>query len=122
MKFSNRNLAVIGGVVVVIIAGVVLLGHKNSPPKVLQPTASPSPTASVSPTPTIDRSKVRTDFITNCTKMLGKNSVSKCNCIADYLSAHYNDIELAKIYVEYHSTNKVPAEIKTAVQSCSSKK
>ena len=121
MKFSNRNLAIIGGIVIVAIAGVILLRSKNSSSKVLQPTASPSPTTSASPTPAVDRAKIRAEFISSCTKMVGQNHLSECNCTADYLSAHYNDIELAKLYVEYHSSNKVPAEIKTAVQSCTSK-
>ena len=121
MKMSGRNLGIIIGIVFVVIAGVVLLGHKNSSPKVSQPTTSPSSLPTASPAFTIDRAKVRTDFISSCTKTIGRNSATECNCIADYLSAHYNDAELAKLYMEYHTSNKVPTEIKTAVQSCSSK-
>jgi uncharacterized protein (UPF0333 family) len=61
--------------------------------------------------------KVRSDFINTCHTQ-GKYEISECNCAADYLSTKYSDIDLAKMYVEYHKTKKVPSALEEAANVC----
>ena len=135
MKMSNKNLGIIVAVVILVgIAAFLLLrGHTTttinnsikSPPKVVvnsaKPLVSSSPIASPPLYTAAEKEKVRSEFVTTCTARTDQKSSSICSCAADYLSTHYSDIELAKMYVQYHSFNEVPQEVKTAINSCASK-
>lgn len=96
--------------------------HENIPP-------SPSPVASISPSPIPSpssinpavRAAVRVSFIKNC-QSKGKASQGYCSCAADYLSKKYSDQELEKMYVDYHTSNKLPSDVMSAVdQECNNK-
>ena len=130
MKLSGRSLGIAIAVAIVVVAGVIFLVTKNNSPKptAVNPTEIPSLTQSPSPeTSTTEitaayRAKVRSDFMNDCVKTLGYNSTSECSCAADYLGAHYSDADLAKLYVQYHSSGKIPEAVKTAVNAaCPSK-
>jgi hypothetical protein len=138
MKISNRNLGIIIVVAIIIAVGVAFLIHNNTSPKHtavnsintttnLQPTEIPSPAESASPSasptqyPSAYRKQVRTDFINDCSKVIGQNRTSECTCAADYLAAHYTDTELISLYLKYHLSGKIPVEVKTALGSCSPK-
>jgi hypothetical protein len=129
MKMSKRNLGIIIAAAIVIVGVVLLISKNNSPkPTAVSPAQIPSPAVSASPeAKTIgitaaERAKVRADFISDCVKTLGYGSSSQCSCAADYLAAHYSDADLAKLYVQYHSSGKIPEAVKTAVtKACPSK-
>lgn len=100
--------------------------------KMVTPAISPQPTLQITPqftsTPTSSskysasiRAKVRAEFIKNCTNHYGQKYASACNCGADYLAANYSDDDLAKVYVEYHTTGKVTPEIQKAIDACQDK-
>jgi hypothetical protein len=130
MKVSSRNLGIIIVVVIIIVAGVALLMHNSASSKQVgvNPTKAPSPAESASPAGSTSgfsaayRAKVRSNFMNDCAKTLGYGSTSECSCAADYLGAHYSDADLAKLYVQYHESGKIPEAIKTAVgAACPSK-
>jgi hypothetical protein len=121
----------LGIIIIVIIIGIGVffqLTNKskstNQNPIINPPTETISPT--VTPTPSSQysdeiRAKVRSDFINSChTK--AKYSITVCNCAADYLSKNYSDEALAKMYLEYHTSNIVPKDLETAADVCNSKK
>jgi len=88
----------------------------------VSPTAAvQSPTAAPTLIPSALRAKVRSDFIKNCTTTVGSQYLSACNCAADYLAAHYSDVQLAEMYVAYHSSNKVTPEIQKVIDACKTK-
>lgn len=126
MKISSRKLGIIIVAAVVVFAGIAFLVIKNnsSKPSVAE-TATPVETASPEPSTlgvsTADREQVRSDFINDCTKVVGQSRVTDCTCTADYLATHYSDAELAKLYLQYHSSGTIPQEVKTAMSSCTSK-
>jgi hypothetical protein len=135
MKISKIGLMVM--VTILFIGIMVALGNK---PKTVNPvtlitTPTQAPAANVSNAPTIKptvmitsapryseavKAQVRSEFIKNCTTK-GHYSVSECNCAADYLAANYAETELAKIYVQYHSTSQVPNALVAAEKACKGK-
>ncbi len=130
MKISGRNLGIVIVVVIFVTAVVGFLIAKNNSPthpainpsQTASPTQSPSPEASTTGITAAYRAKVRSDFMSDCVKTLGYGSTSECSCAADYLGAHYSDADLAKLYMEYHSSGKIPEAVKTAVSAaCPSK-
>jgi hypothetical protein len=136
MNFQKYSLIII--VAIVVITGTILFIRKpNSQVKLqITPTLSPiisqtptsTPTATIivtkpTPTPTeskysaATKAKVRSDFIASCISK-GHYSSQICNCVADYLKNNYTEVELAKIYVQYHSTSQVPAVLETGLNKC----
>jgi hypothetical protein len=84
------------------------------------PTSTITPKTEVNSTQYTDefRAQVRNTFIANCKAKLGQQYASNCACGADYLTAHYTDAELTKIYLEYHSSSQIPKEVQAAYNAC----
>jgi hypothetical protein len=84
-------------------------------------TSTPKPKSDSLPLTTEFRAKVRSTFIDSCKAKVGQQYTSACNCAADYLSAHFTDTQLATIYVDYHSSTKLPAAVQAAYDACKDK-
>jgi len=84
------------------------------PTETLSATLTPAPPSQYSDEV---RAKVRSDFINTCHTQ-GKYEVSVCNCAADYLADNYSETELAKMYVQYHSTKNIPSALEKAADKC----
>jgi hypothetical protein len=122
--------------ILAVAAGAIILWTLNKPAKTdtvktnSQPVAAVStPTSTMAPvTPTgsskytpLFRALARSKFIESCKAKVGQQYGTACNCGADYLGSHYTDIQLEKIYYEYHSTSKVPSEVMAAYDACKNK-
>ena len=120
-----KKLGILLFVVIAIVIVFLVFGPKSSDVIIVKPAdikMTVDPTATIIPTPTSGysaevKSNVRSDFISSCTSK-GHYSTTECNCSADYLSKNYSEAELAKIYVQYHSTNKVPSQLEAAAKAC----
>ena len=126
MKKITPIFIIIVVLAIVGIAYAVTGNHKSVSPA--QTTALPpqtTPVASPSPTtqPTTSgysadtKARVRTEFVNTCVTK-GHYSNSECNCAALYLANNYSETELAKMYIQYHSTSKVPAALEAAEKVC----
>jgi hypothetical protein len=135
---KNSKLIIIILFAVIVVIGIIF--QFTSKPKSTgqnQTTAQPTETPTVNPTqvpqnvsakPTIPsqysdalKAKIRSEFINTC-HTLGKYTITACNCGADYLSANYSEDQLAKMYLDYHTTNIVPNALQKAADVCASKK
>lgn len=93
-----------------------------STPTIEMPTAAvASPTKGSTQLSVELRTKIRNTFISNCKAKVGQQYDSACNCAADYLATNYSDTQLEKIYIDYHSSSKIPSEIQAAYDLCKSK-
>ena len=137
MKNSKLGIILIAAAAVII--GIVFIFTVNKKPNSQTPVAVDStqtPTAGLSQTPTAVPTKasvtsagyspelkaeIRNDFINNCNKQ-GNYGIPVCSCAADYLSEKYSETELAKMYIQYHTSSQVPSAVRTAIDSCKSKK
>jgi hypothetical protein len=87
------------------------------PTQVIETVVPPTLTTSPKYSPEL-KAKVRSEFIDNChTK--GKYTIAVCTCGADYLSANYSESDLAKMYLQYHTSNVVPNALEIAAEKCS---
>lgn len=83
-------------------------------PEMISITMTPVPT---SPYSDEVKAKVRSDFINTCHTQ-AKYDISVCTCAADYLSKNYSDTDLAKMYLQYHTTKKIPSALEAAANFC----
>jgi hypothetical protein len=123
----KKSYLVIIIIAVIILLVVVLFKPKNRQPEKIDqiPTPTLSMETPVLMTPTDSskyspelKAKVRSEFINTChTK--GKYTVAVCTCGADYLSANYSESDLAKMYLQYHTSNVVPKALEIAAEKCS---
>ncbi|HUD44608.1 MAG TPA: hypothetical protein VMR41_03650 [Patescibacteria group bacterium] len=137
MSSSKRTLGIIIIiVVVVVIAGIFLMqgNHKTAKPTqtavkttpvVLTPTlaaASPSAQATI-PTQTAAQfnTMYKEAFVNECAALMGKQANSTCSCAADYMIGHYTENQLTQLAIQLRATRQLPAEIKTALNSCTTK-
>jgi hypothetical protein len=112
-------------ILVIIVIGIFLQFTKkpkdtNQNPAITPPVETLVPTVTSTPSSQYSdevRAKVRSEFINNCHTQ-GKYEISDCTCAADYLSKNYSDADLAKMYLEYHSSKKIPSAIETAANKC----
>jgi hypothetical protein len=133
----NKQTKLIAGITVVVLVAVgaiLLMSKKPAKPQEVKAatessavTPMPTPTViPITPAPTSKyspafRAMARAAFISGCKAKVGQQYGAACNCGADYLAAHYTDSQLEKIYVEYHSGNQVPSEVRTAYDACKDK-
>ena len=137
MKFLKSSGVII--IAILVVAGIVFLLTKNHKPisqtkKTISPTQTPTisvvPTLTTAPTVEVSpmssqysiaiKAKVRNEFIDNC-NTIGHYSISICTCAADYLKKNYSETELAKIYVQYHTSSQIPGAVVTSISTCSGK-
>jgi len=123
---KNTKVIAVAIVVIIVIAILVLIpATKNksvSPSSVVNSGQKPT-TAPITATVTSSgyspelKAKVRTEFINTChTK--GNYSIAVCTCGADYLASNYSESDLAKMYLQYHTTNVVPKALEIAADKC----
>lgn len=120
-------------IIVIIVTVFVIFQFVNHRPTTvknhisqLTPTPTISQTPTASPTASIlysdaVKTKVRSSFIDSC-HTLGHYATAVCTCAADYLSKNYSESKLAEFFIQYHTSNQVPAAIKTSISACSVKK
>jgi mannitol-specific phosphotransferase system IIBC component len=84
-------------------------------------TGTPAATGGISKYSAETKAKIRSEFIASCKAGIGQQYGAVCNCGADYLAAKYSEAELARIYVEYHATSKIPTEVQAAYDACKNK-
>jgi hypothetical protein len=120
----KRSIKIIGGVTILVLFAAAFFWTSKKPAGVNpEPTiikVSPSPTSSSKYTPEF-KAKARSEFITSCKLKVGQQYTTACECGADYLAANYSDTQLEKAYVEYHSSNTIPAEVQAAYEACKNK-
>jgi hypothetical protein len=130
IDMNKQTKIILIGIIFIIIAGLIVysITNRKNNSKLIQTTnniqvvISPVPSETkVAQAEDSARAKIRSEFIANCKKEVGQQYTTACNCAADYLSANYSDIELAKVYVKYHSSSQVPEEIKKAYNECKDK-
>jgi hypothetical protein len=133
----NKSVRIIGILVIIALVSctaIFLVFNKHSDIKEVnidtKPTAVTSiPTVTIVPTIPNNASKytpefrtrARSAFIASCKLKVGQQYASACECGADYLAAHYTDSQLEKAYIEYHSGNNIPSEIRAAYDACENK-
>ena len=85
------------------------------------PTTSPiQPSSTPSKYSDALKAKVRSEFINTC-NTTGHYAVSVCTCAADSLSKNYSETELAEMFIQYHTSNKIPSAITASINTCSAK-
>ena len=133
MKKTRIIIGIVALVLVIVIVGIILMPKKqtvkNSPVNTTQSTSNSTNVGaekkpSTTPEPAHSmysdafRAKARADFIKDCETKAGSQSESVCTCTADNLGANYTDLQLTHMFLAYRSSNTIPAEIKTAYESC----
>ena len=129
MKLSKWGVVAIA--VALVVGGIFLTRQKPAPaPVVSEPSQTPvasqteEPSAEPSSSPAgysaSVKAKVRGEFIASC-KTKGHYTSVVCDCAADYLAKNYSEAELGKIYVQYHTSDVVPAELEAARDACTTK-
>jgi hypothetical protein len=146
MNKSVKNIGIIVVILIIVIVFIYLSTNKKKYPSTFNQksnkvTRSISPTTSIIPshantspiqvvsvTPVSKantskysdaaKAKIRSNFIDACKTKMGQEYGSQCNCGADYLASHYDEAVLARVYLEYHSTGKVPSEVQAAYNAC----
>ena len=115
------------GIIIIVLVGLVIFTFTQPKTNL---TINPVKTVTVSaptivePSPTsasITTAEYIKVFVTECIAKLGKSSTTKCTCAANTMLTKYSVADLTKFFIQYHSTGKVPAETKSAIDSCSTK-
>lgn len=126
---KKQTVAIIIGLVSILILCIILLTSNNQHKYGAQITQNTQVTTESSSTTSSSeavkennktyteelREKAREDFLTACTSKLER---AVCVCSADYLGSHYSDLEIAQMYLKYHSTKTVTKEMQTAYDAC----